>query len=443
MLALLALVLAVLARDARAAPFDLAGTDWEGCSDFLQMARDDLGAQRILATHKLDMRTLQREDAIILLHPERSLDVESLASFMRHGGRVVLLDDYGTGEALLSHFSIARVPLPAHPQEMLRGNPELALAEPASAHPLVRDVTKVVTNHATGVRHPDLSPVLEVRGGPGEPDVLLAEAGAVGQGRFLAVGDPSILINSMLRYPGNRAFARALLRYATDDNSWGKRGGRVFVAEGDFEEAGTFGEDSQLWDTLREWYRAIEDALESMRHQGLPAAAAYAVAIAVALGLVLWVGSRAGKTHRASPPRFVRPIPLVAQGGVAGHAAVIASPATSRVLAMLELKSALEEDLAHLLGLDRPGFHEGDAVMPGHEELLRKVGEARLLDEDGMRALKQLLLRMANVETILLSRRGSALDKIRDREVIATAKAVQRILAEAHRAAAHAKEKAA
>jgi hypothetical protein len=279
-----------------------------------------------------------------------------------------------------------------------------------------------VTNHATGLKHPDLSPVLKIRG-VGEPDVLVAEAGAVGQGRFLAVGDASIVINAMLRYPGNKAFARAILRYATDDDTWGKRGGRLFLVTNDFEMKGTYGNDSALSDELSEWKRAAQDALETVRREGLPSTAAYLMAVAVGLAVILWVGSRAAKTHRAVPPRFVRSIPIVAQGGVAGHAAVIGAPSTSRVLAMLELKSALEEDLCGLLDLEQA---------PPHDVLLQKVRSAGLLDEEGLRVLKQLLLRMANVETIVLSRRGSALERIRDREVLATAAMVRNLLQAAH-----------
>ena len=32
-------------------------------------------------------------------------------------------------------------------------------------------------------------------------------------GRLFAMGDPSVVINEMLRYPGNRAFASGLLKY--------------------------------------------------------------------------------------------------------------------------------------------------------------------------------------------------------------------------------------
>jgi hypothetical protein len=434
--AAVAVSLVLVCGAAYAAPFDLAGTDWEGCADFVQIAKDDLGPDRVIVTSRLDMHDLKREDAIILLFPEKTLDVDSLASFMRHGGRVVLLDDYGTGDALLKHFNIERVPLPLHPAEMLRQNPAFAVAEPASTHPVVQNVGRVVTNHATGVRHAELSPVLKVRAAPDDPggDVLLAEAGAVQQGRFLAVGDPSIVINSMLRYPGNKAFARAILRYATDDDVWGKRGGRVFIASGAIEQRGSFGDDATFFDNVAEWFRALEDQLATLRKEGMPSTLAYFVAVAVGLAVVLWVGSRAGKPHKPSPPRFVRKVPLVAQGGVAGHAAVIGAPPTSRVLAMLELKSALEEDLCGLLDLDQA---------PGADVLMKKLAAAGLLDEERLRVLRRLLLRMANVETMVMSRRAPGLSRVRDREVVQASRQVADLLGAAHAAAAGRAERAA
>jgi hypothetical protein len=419
--------LVALASDALAKPFDPAGSDWESVGDFVQMARDDLGEARVVVAARLDLHDLKREDGVILLHPERMLDADELAAFMRAGGRVVLLDDYGTGDVLLQHFGIQRVPMPLHPAEMLRNNPELAIAEPASAHPVVRDVSRVVTNHATGLRHPDLSPVLRVRGND-EPDVLVAEAGAVGQGRFLAVGDPSILINTMLRYPGNRAFARALVRYVTDDDTWGKRGGRLFILSGDFEQKGSFGDSGGFGDMLSDWKRQALDALEGVRKGGMPPAASYIVSVLLGLAIIVWVGSRAGKTHRASPPRFVRAIPTVAQGGVAGHAAVVGAPSTSRVLAMLEIKSALEEDLCTMLGLEEA---------PGSDALVDKARAAGLLDGADLRALKSLFATFAAVENMLALRHARGVDRIRDRDVVAAASRVHELLEKARARAEH------
>lgn len=404
------------AADVRAAPFDLSGTDWEGCSELVRLARAELGTQRVVATSQIDFHELRPEDGVVLLHPERNLDVDELAKFMRAGGRVVMLDDFGRGDSLLRHFQMDRVAPPRHPAESLRHNPQLALAEPASAHPVVADVQRVVTNHATGLSHPDLSPVLKIRG-QGEPDVAIAVAGAVGQGRLLAVGDPSIVMNSMLRYAGNKAFARGLVRYSVDNDTWGKRGGRVFIAAGGFEEKGTFGEEESSW---QEALKALRDALDVMRREGVPAALAYALAVAIGLALVVWVGSRAGRLHKPIVPRFVRRVPAVAQGGVAGHAAVIAAPATSRILAVLELKSALEEQLTSIMGL---------AKVPPHKDMLEAVERRGLLDAEGVHTLRRLLLRMSNVETmVVFQRSGGMVQAIRDNEVVSIAKTVRQIL---------------
>jgi hypothetical protein len=315
-----------------------------------------------------------------------------------------------------------RVPVPKNPVESLRHNPQLALAEPASAHPVVADVNRVVTNHATGLSHPDLSPVLKIRGA-NESDVFIAVAGAVGekppapQGRFLVVGDPSIVMNSMLRYAGNKSFARGLVRYAVENDSWGNRGGRLFIAAGSFEQKGSFGGEEN---TFAEWLRMLKDAFDIIRKDGLPDPLAWAAAIAIGLALVVWVGSRAGKLHKPVIPRFVRRVPQVAQGGVAGHAAVIAAPQTSRVLAILELKSALEEQLAVMLGLGK---------VPPHQELLSAVAERGLLDAEGVRSLSKLLLRMSNVETMVVYQRtGGMVQPVRDNEVVTIAKSMRQIL---------------
>lgn len=405
-----------LVTRADATPFDLSGTDWEGCAELVRLAKSELGVGRVIATGQIDFHELKPDDGLLLLYPEKSLDVDELSKFMRAGGRVVMLDDFGRGDTLLKHFGMERVASPRRPTEFLRKNPQLALAEPASAHPVVSDVSRVVTNHPTGLSHPDLSPVLKIKGN-GEPDVVVAVAGAVGQGRLLAVGDPSIVMNSMLRYGGNKAFARGLVRYTVDHDSWGKRGGRLFIASGTFEQKGSFGdEDSNFSD----WMRALKDALESMRREGLPSTIAYPLAIAIGLALVVWVGSRAGRLHKPVTPRFVRKTPAVAQGGVAGHAAVIAAPQTSRVLAVLELKSALEEQLTSILGLSK---------VPGHTELMAQVTSRRLLDAEGVVALRRLLLRMSNVETmVVFQRSGGMVQPIRDNEVVSIARTVKQLL---------------
>ena len=284
-------------------------------------------------------------------------------------------------------------------------------------------MNRVVTNHPTGLAHPDLSPVLKIRGN-GEPDVFVAVAGAVGKGRLLAVGDPSIVMNSMLRYGGNKAFAKGLVKYAVDQDSWGKRGGRLFIAAGGFEQKGSYGDEEDTW---TEAMRALRELLETMRHDGMPPVVAWILAIAVGLALVVWVGSRAGRLHKPVTPRFVRKTPAVAQGGVAGHAAVISAPQTSRVLAVLELKSALEEQLTGMLGLSK---------VPGQNDLLGQIVAKGLLDKEGVVALRSLLLRMSSVETmVVFQRSGGMVQPIRDNEVVSIARTVNQLLEQARASA--------
>jgi hypothetical protein len=411
------LCLLLAGRPARAAPFDLTGSDWEGAAELVRLARADLGTARVVATTQIDFGELKPEDGLLLLYPERSLDVEQLSRFMHSGGRLIMLDDFGRGESLLSHFNMKRLPSPRRPAESLRNNPQLALAEPASAHPVVMDVSRVVTNHPTGIEHPDLSPVLRIRAAGGEPDVMVAVAGAVGKGRLLAVGDPSIVMNSMLRYSGNKAFARGLVRYAVDADAWGRRGGRLFIASGTFEQKGSFLGEA---DTLAEWLRDLYDLMDQIRREGLPAVLAWSAAAALGLALVVWVGSRAGRLHKPTVPRFTRGVPAAAQGGIAGHAAVIGAPQTTRVLAILELKSALEEQLTMLLGLSK---------VPGHQELLDQIARRGLLDAEGLHTLRRLLLRMSNVETmVVFQRSGGMVQSVRDNEVVSIARTVKQVL---------------
>ncbi len=231
---------------------------------------------------------------------------------------------------------------------------------------------------------------------------------------MLAVGDASIPMNSMLRYPGNRALALALIRYAAEDDSWGKRGGKLYVLANDFDTKGTFGDDSPVANAASEARRAMSGALDSLERDGMPTIALYLVAVAVGIGIIVWTGAHAGRTHKLAMPGFVRPVPVVAQGGIAGHAAVLGAPRTSRALAILELKSALEEDLATRLGLDR-------ALLP--DQLVERVRAERLLSGEGELALARLFANMVGVET-KLAKRGAPPD-VRDAEVLAMAAEVR------------------
>lgn len=415
-LVLVLFVVAVLfsAQRANASPFSLAGTDWEGSRDFVTLAEAEAPGH-VVVLESIDFSRLKPEDAVIVLHPEQALDIDNLDRFMREGGRIIVLDDYGESEEFLHRFGVRKVPLPSPPLESLRENPAFALAEPASTHSAATDVERVVTNHAVGLSNPQLSAVLHVRARSGDP-VTIAVAGVVDKGRLLAVGDPSIVMNSMLRYGGNKAFAKGLVRYAIADDVWGKRQGKIYVLAGAFHQVGAYGPDRDPTSTA---IAAVRDALRTLRKDGLPPAAAYALAVVFGLGLVVWVGKRAGRLHKPSLPRYTKRASPAAQGGVAGHAAVIASPYASRLLAMLELKSALEEGLATHLALP-PASSQQDLLLALHRDAI-------LAKEDFDR-LSRILLKLGRFETAMLAQQPDVFGRIRDEDVVAMAREVIAIL---------------
>jgi hypothetical protein len=393
------LTLLFLARSAAASPFDPAGHDWEGYADFVELARAKLGSSLVVTQH-LDFGDVHPEDSLILVHPERRLDVDSLSSFMASGGNVVLLDDFGMGEALLRRFDIRRVPLPSSPFESLRHNPQLAIADPVGTNELVQGVTRVVTNHATGLVHPSLTPLLEVRAStPG----VLALLGQTLRGRLVVVGDPSALMNAMLRYPGNAQLAHNLVLFAV------RPGGKVYLSSGAFDEVGSFASPPHGADATGGARAAF--SLNGVSSLG-PRASQILAAI-VGLGVVVWIGSAAGRTYKAARPRLTRIIPLFTQGGAAGHAAAVGARRAPRDAAMLEIGKALEEQLTLALGLER---------VPLHEVLVGRLVKAGLLESASAVPLRKLLSQIAHIDTLTSAGRTEALQRVKDADVLAAAR---------------------
>jgi hypothetical protein len=361
-LAGLLLALALLrAAPAEAGAFDVNDTGWEGSSELLELAREALGADRIVIAAVLDWEQLTPRDGLLVLHPTSELDYDEVSAFLRAGGRLALLDDYGKGAALLERFQIRRIPAPLRPASTLRQSSGIAIAIPAvqqvagieqGRHPVVADVSQLVTNHPTALTHPNLTAVLEIPA-IGEPNATLAVTGIiVNRGRLFAMGDPSATINLMMRYPGNRAFAKGLVEYLVEDDAWGRRGGKLYLLSNDFKQTGAYGGGTSLSRELKEQFEGLSELIADMRDDGLPDLLAIVLAMLAGLGVVVWTGVVSTRPYRRSAPRYAAAQPLVAQGGVAGRAAVLAAPTTHPALALLEVKSALEEGLA--LRLDLP-----------------------------------------------------------------------------------------
>lgn len=391
-----------LPSNAHAGAFDINDPSWEGCSEFLEIARAELGSERIRAVGVLDWDEVTPEDGVLAIHPLQPMDAEETTAFMKAGGRLAIIDDYGRGADTLQRFRIERISAPSRPVEALRNRPALAIAEPVidvvaghsvGPHPVVAQVQRIVTNHPTGLRHPNLSPVLRIRA-IGEPEVIIAVAGQVGQGRLFAMSDPSALINQMLRYPGNRAFVAGLVRYLVDDDGVKGGRGRLFIVANRFDEEGAFGGQTTVSKDISAQLKSLTNALDEARLNGLPGWALIALAALAATGLAVWVARSSARPYRSPLPRYARSTPLVAQGGVAGRFALLAAPSSPRGLALLELKSALYESLALRFHLTSE---------PSPDALARLARTEGSLDERLHSALKGVLAMMHRVEASVVA----------------------------------------
>src|SRR5262249_44943589 len=158
----------------------------------------------------LDWTALRRGDGLLILFPLTQVDRTDLTSFLEDGGRLALLDDFGDAGPLLEWFRVSR-------HEDVRGDvrspdlPGLLGAYRRAEHRLADGVDALVPNEPVALSHPRLSPVFALSDDPRQGIVLAGEVN--GRGRLVVGGDPSVVINSMLRFAGNRQFARNLLVY--------------------------------------------------------------------------------------------------------------------------------------------------------------------------------------------------------------------------------------
>ncbi len=413
----------------RAADFEASDTGWQGASELLALMRAALGPERVVVVATLDYGELTPRDGVLLLHPGSSADYDELAAFLRAGGRLAILDDYGGAGKLLERFGIRKVPSPLRPERMLRQRADFAIATPTvppavaaleqARHPLVADVEELITNHPVALTHPNLTSVLEIRS-QDEPPAALAVTGIIlDKGRLLAMGDPSAVINLMLRYPGNRAFATALTRYLVDDDAWGERQGKVYLVANDFKQKGVFGGRHRWAAELRD---QLDDAMgfaSRLHHDGLPELLHWVLGGALALGAAGWVTRVAGRTYGRLQPRYAKSVPLLAQGGAAGRAAVLSASESPRALVLLELRSALLESLSERLGL---------GPSASREALLAEVVRQGALSAASSASLRAMLTTLDAAEAAVLHAREL---RLAPPQLLALERELHRLLAEA------------
>lgn len=209
-MALVGTWLALAAGPAAAADYDLDPDAWNGLGYLLVTAEE--AKVEVEPVDVLDLGRLRPGDVLMWLYPERRMPVEPILSFVRDGGYLVLADDHGHGDELLASIGIERRPEPKGHPRWYQSQEGLPVWMPARDHFLFFNVEGITGNHATSLH------------GAGDPILTWGEQGhavvlerRLGHGAVLAVADPSIFLNEMLRrFYGNKQFAANAMRLYCD-----------------------------------------------------------------------------------------------------------------------------------------------------------------------------------------------------------------------------------
>lgn len=362
--ALLLVLYALVARaDTKARPSEPA---WDGLEALTAAARErDIDLTRVAT---LQLSRVSARDALLIVGPRHALPVAALSAFLREGGRIALLDDFGAGGRFLAAYQVERVEAPKG-GPALRQDPRLLLAYPRSEHPLADGVKLLLTNEASALRHPELKPVFVF----GHSREALVLAGAVGAGRLVAIGDSSLLINQLMALPSHRRFARNLLEYLQRST------GRIWLVGPDASIVGDYGDEEKRGTA---W---LDGLLKRASHPDLPASLLSLIAFSLA---AIFVVVAVSALPRKSP--YLRgalfPDDTV-YAGFAGRIALSLQAGSNLMWPLLDLKQEFEAELSRALELCGPFEPEAAA----------QAARRRGLSEADRKALASLLDRLSEL----------------------------------------------
>jgi hypothetical protein len=196
------------------ADYDPTSTAWNGMASFVALA-EGMGFE-VSPVSTLEWSDLTDDDVLVLVYPLQRVDPSRLSLFVQAGGNVLLADDFGESREAMSALGLLRADVTTPRGTRFQDNHLWAPIASVRApdHPIAVGVDDVVTNHPAALTHVEgATEVIGFEGGGG----AVVVAGERGTGRFVAMADPSILINRMQQFPGNVAVATNTLRWLARD----------------------------------------------------------------------------------------------------------------------------------------------------------------------------------------------------------------------------------
>ena len=205
---------------------------WDGTTSIRDRITEDGGRSDVIVDVSTYEDLSPNGTVVVILSPNTSYDsteYERIKRFVDRGGTVLVAEDFGPhgNELLQAIGASARVD-----QGMLRddmfyeGSPSFPVVENVTQESEFDSTTRITLNQATAV-HPNGASVLvrsssysyldeNFNGKIDRNESIgrhpIATIESVGQGEVIVFGDPSVFINAMQRFPGNRRFTDNLIQ---------------------------------------------------------------------------------------------------------------------------------------------------------------------------------------------------------------------------------------
>jgi len=229
--------------------FSIYNTGWSGCSD---LGRETYSTGSFLPTIDISSSSEERiihsslselgsdidpsDSAIMIIGPETDFtndELEFLDLFLRDGGIMLIADDVGTGDQVLSHLDTStRITGDIMSDLSYMKQPEFAVTTNISSNSITNDVERLLLNYPSTISPSRKAvPVFNSsttswldrdrnnRRDPDEPmgPFNLMTIEDYGRGKLIVLSDPSLLINQMRDRFDNSIFVSNLIGYMTED----------------------------------------------------------------------------------------------------------------------------------------------------------------------------------------------------------------------------------
>lgn len=227
----------VIALSTSGAAFGAYNQAWDGTSDVREIADTHSESTIALDVGAYDTDRPSETVAIILAptEPYPAADADAVRQFVESGGTLLVADNFGPTEGdppygntvLADSGATARFDgAQLRDEREYYQSPALPVANQVSEHPYTTGVDDLTLNYGTAVEPNDAETLVRTsefayldrdRSGTLDDDEELTRYSvvtveSVGDGQVIAVGDPSVFINTMLNREGNTAFATALFQ---------------------------------------------------------------------------------------------------------------------------------------------------------------------------------------------------------------------------------------